>query len=149
MSGIKIIAKNKRAFFEYEILDTWEAGLQLQGTEVKSLRAGKVNLSDGWVDFQEDEAFLRDIHISPYSHGNLMNHEERRSRRLLLHRREIIRLMQQTEEKGMTVVPLKIYFKSSWIKVELGLGRGKKLHDKRDTTKKREADREIARAMKR
>ena len=146
--GIKVITSNRKAFHEYTISDKFEAGISLQGTEVKSAREGRVNLSAGWIDIRGDEAFLMDAQISHYSHGNRMNHEEKRKRKLLLHRREIIKLEQQIAEKGMTIVPLKMYFKGQFIKVEIGVGRGKKLHDKRQSQKKKEADRDIARAMR-
>ena len=146
--GIKIISKNRRAYHDYQISDTYEAGLALLGTEIKSLRLGKVNLGDGWVDIDQDEAFLRSVHIGSYSHGNRFNHEERRTRRLLLHKKEIIKLSRALHEQGFTLVPTKIYFKNRWVKVEIGLGKGKKLHDKRDTAKKKDAQREIAKAIK-
>ncbi len=147
--SIKIIATNRKAFHEYSIEDTIEAGIALTGTEVKSARAGKVNLSDGWVEItMNGEAMLNAVHITKYSHGSYMNHEEQRQRKLLLHGREIDKLTKKIEEKGFTLIPLKIYFKGQFIKVELGLAKGKKLHDKRDSTKKAEADRAMARAMR-
>ena len=147
--GIKIISSNRKAFHEYHISDKFEAGLELCGTEVKSLREGRVNMTDGWVDLTDrGEAYLNDVHISKYSHGTHENHEEQRARRLLLHRKEIDQLGEAVGEKGMTIVPLKIYFKSSRIKVEIGMGRGKKLHDKRESAKKKEAQRDIDRAMR-
>lgn len=147
--GIKVLASNKKAFHNYQITDRWEAGIVLQGTEVKSLRGGKANLTDGWVDFINDEAILMDVHISHYSHGNVMNHEETRPRKLLLSHKEIVRLQNLVAEKGFAILPLKIYFKDRWIKVEIGLGKGKKLHDKRESKKEKDAQRAIARAMKR
>jgi SsrA-binding protein len=145
-----IISSNRKAFHEYTIMDKYEAGIALVGTEVKSARAGKVNLSDGWVHIDaNDEAFLMDAHISKYTHGNLMNHEETRPRKLLMNRKEIIKLTQKIEEKGLTVVPLKMYFKDSWIKLEIGVAKGKKAHDKRDAAKEREANRSIQRTMRR
>ena len=146
--SIKIITSNRKAFHEYTISDKVEAGIALTGTEVKSAREGRVNLSDGWVDIRDDEAFLVDAQISHYSHGNQMNHEEKRRRKLLLKRKEIIKLEEKIGEKGFTVVPLKMYFKGQHIKVEIGLGKGKKLHDKRQSAKKKEADRDIQRAMR-
>lgn len=147
--SIKIIGSNKSAFHEYEILEKYEAGLELQGTEVKSLRNGKVNLSDGWVGFSpKGEAWLKQVHISPYSHGNQFNHHENRERRLLLHKVELAKLMNAVEKKGLTVVPLKIYFKGGWVKVEVAVGRGKKLHDKRADSREKTEKRELARVFR-
>jgi SsrA-binding protein len=147
--SIKIIATNRKAFHEYSIEDTVEAGVVLTGTEVKSARAGKVNLTDGWVEITEDgEAVLNAVHIAKYSHGSYMNHEEQRPRKLLLHRREIGKLTKKIEEKGFTLIPLKAYFLGQFIKLELGLAKGKKLHDKRDSAKTAEANRAMARAMR-
>lgn len=146
---IKIVSDNRQARFQYEILDTLEAGIQLQGTEVKSIRAGKVNLRDGYVLIRNNEAWLLNIHISPYNaSGAYFNHEPKRDRKLLLHSKEIRRLIGQLEEKGLTLVPLKMYMKGSLVKLSLGLGRGKKLHDKRDTIKKRQDQRDMQRALK-
>lgn len=147
--GIKIITDNRKAFHEYIVTDRLEAGIALSGTEVKSARAGKVNLSEGWVNFDDNgEAWLLEAHIGKYSHGNIMNHEEKRPRKLLLKKREIVKLTQSTQEKGYTVLPLKMYFKDSFVKVEIGVAKGKKLHDKRETAKSKEADRDMARAMR-
>lgn len=146
--GIKIIANNKKAFHEYEITEKLEAGVELQGTEVKSLRNGKVNLSDGWINIENEEAILKQVHISHYTHGNIFNHHETRERKLLLHKKEILKLERAIATKGLTLVPLKIYLKKGWVKLEIGLGKGKKLHDKRQSAKKKDADRQIARAMK-
>jgi SsrA-binding protein len=146
--GEKLIASNKKAFHDYFILQKAEAGLALTGTEVKSLRDGKANIKDSYVLFKDGEAFLFNAHISPYSHGNLQNHEAERNRKLLLHRREIEKLREQVVEKGLTVVPLRLYFKGGRVKVEIAVVRGKKLYDKRETEKKRELDREAAVAMK-
>ena len=147
-SGEKLIASNKKALHEYFILQKFEAGLMLTGTEVKSLRDGKAQLKDAYVIFKDDEAFLFGAHISPYSHGNLQNHEPERTRKLLLHRREIDKLKVQTTEKGLSVVPLRLYFRGSKVKAEIAVVRGKKQYDKRDTERKREADRENAAAIK-
>ena len=147
--GIKVIASNKRAYHEYTITDSWEAGISLTGTEVKSLRAGKCNLGDGWIDIDGWFAILRECHISPYSHGNIMNHFEKRPRQLLLHKKEIAKIARAVEAEGMTCVPTKIYFRGQRVKVEIALAKGKKLHDKRDATKSREANRIMARALKR
>ena len=144
----KLIASNKKAFHEYFVLQKVEAGLALTGTEVKSLRDGRAELKDSYVLFKDGEAFLFGAHIAPYSHGNLQNHDPERTRKLLLHRREIEKLRAQVAEKGLTVVPLRLYFRGSRVKAEIGVVRGKKLFDKRETEKRREADREAAVAMK-
>ncbi|MGK7877285.1 MAG: SsrA-binding protein SmpB [Xenococcaceae cyanobacterium] len=147
---IKIISDNRQARYLYEILDTYEAGVQLTGTEVKSIRAGKVNLRDGYALIRNGEAWLLNVHISPYqASGQYFNHDPRRTRKLLLHRREINKLIGQVEQKGLTLVPLKMYFKGGWVKVSLGLGKGKKIHDKRETLKRRQDQRDMERAMKR
>ncbi len=146
---IKTISDNRKARFQYEILETFEAGIQLKGTEVKSVRAGKVNLGDGYVLIRHNEAWLLNVHISPYkASGEYFNHDPRRDRKLLLHRKEIRRLIGQLEQKGLTLIPLKMYLKGSLVKVLLGLGRGKKLHDKRETLKRRQDERDISRALK-
>jgi len=147
-AGEKLIASNKKALHDYFVLQKAEAGVALTGTEVKSLRDGKANIKDSYVIFKNGEAFLFNAHISHYSHGNLQNHEPERSRKLLLHRREIEKLQEQVVEKGLTVVPLRLYFKGGKVKVEIAVVRGKKLYDKRETEKKRELDREAAVAMK-
>ena len=146
--GEKLIASNKKAYHDYFVLQKLEAGMELTGTEVKSLRDGKANLKDSYVIVKADEAFLLGAHISPYSHGNLQNHDPERTRRLLLHKREIEKLRVQIVEKGLTIVPLRLYFKGSRVKVEIAVVRGKKQYDKRETEKRREADREAAAAMK-
>ncbi len=143
-----IVTQNKKAFHDYAIDETVEAGIMLTGTEVKSLRGGKANLKDSYVIIKRLEAFLLNCHISPYTHGNLMNHDPIRTRKLLLHRREIEKLQAKTAQKGYSLIPLKIYFKGSHAKVEIGLARGKKQYEKRETIKKKESDREIERAMK-
>ena len=145
---MRIICQNKKAYHDYSIEETLEAGIQLQGTEVKSLREGKANLKDSYVLIKDSEASLFNCHISPYSHGNIMNHEPLRTRKLLLHRKEIERLRGKIQQKGYTLIPLKIYFKASFAKVEIGLARGKRLYEKRETIKEREAKRTIERAMK-
>ena len=147
-SGEKLIASNKKALHDYFVLQKLEAGIELMGTEVKSLRGGKANLKDSYVAIEHGEAYLLAAHISPYSHGNIANHDPERKRRLLLHKREIEKLHEQIQEKGLTVVPLRMYFKSSRVKIEIAVVRGKKLFDKRETEKRREADREAAAAMK-
>ncbi len=142
--GVKIIAKNKKAFHEYEILDSWEAGLVLLGTEVKALRNGRVNLGDSYAEIREGEAWAVKMHIGPYEMGNRENHEPFRRRKLLLNRREIRKIRPKLEEQGLTLILLKIYFKHGLVKLELGLGRGKKLHDKRQAKAKKDMDRRIA-----
>ena len=147
---IKIISDNRQARFLYEILETYEVGIELKGTEVKSVRAGKVNLRDGFATLRDGEVWLMNVHISPYDKSSqFFNHEPRRNRRLLMHNWEIRKLIGQVEQKGLTLVPLKMYLKGSWVKVSLGLGKGKKLHDKRETLKRRQDDRDMSRAMKR
>lgn len=148
-SGIKIVSDNRQARFQYEILEDYEAGLQLTGTEVKSIKAGRVNLRDGFATIRDGEAWLHNVHVSPYQDSaQYFNHEPRRTRKLLLHRREINKLIGKVEEKGLTLVPLKMYLKNGLIKIAIGLGRGKKLHDKRESVKKRQDKRDIQRAMK-
>ena len=148
--AIKIVSDNRKARFLYEILETYEAGIELVGSEVKSIRAGKVNLADGYAFIKNGEAWLTNVHISPYqASGQYFNHDPRRSRKLLLHRKQINQLIGQIEQKGLTLVPLKMYFKGSWVKVSIGLARGKKIHDKRETVKRRQDEREMSRAMKR
>ncbi|MBE9240057.1 SsrA-binding protein SmpB [Synechocystis salina] len=147
---IKVVSDNRQARFLYEILETYEAGIELQGTEVKSIRAGKVNLRDGFALLRDGEVWLMNVHISPYDKSSqFFNHDPRRTRRLLMHNWEIRKLIGQVEQKGLTLVPLKMYFKGSWVKIALGLGKGKKLHDKRETLKRRQDDRDMARALKR
>jgi SsrA-binding protein len=145
---VKVVCQNRKAYHDYQIEETLEAGIALLGTEVKSLREGKANLKDSYVILKGGEAFLLNCHISPYSRGNIANHEPLRTRKLLLHRKEIDRLGGKAAAKGYTLIPLKIYFKDSFAKVEIGLARGKKFFEKRDTIKEREAKREIERAMK-
>lgn len=148
-NGIKVISSNKKAFHNFEIGEKWEAGIALTGTEVKALRDGRVNLSDGWVDITDDlQAILMEVHIGHYSHGNIMNHAERRERRLLLHQKELVKLSRQVHERGLSVVPTKIYFRGRYIKLEIAIGRGKKSYDKRESAKTKDANREISRAMK-
>lgn len=146
--GIKVIATNRKARHEYHIQDTFEAGLVLMGSEIKSIRAGHVSLQEGYVAFQGGEAWLVDVHIAPYNPASREGHEPRRRRKLLLHRREIDRLMSRVQEKGFTVVPLQIYLKEGRAKLEIGLGRGKKLYDKRETIAERESKRRVERALK-
>ena len=145
---MRILVSNRKARHEYHLLDRYEAGIVLQGTEVKSLRAARGNLKDSWVDVDKGEAYLCDMHISPYGFGNRANHEEKRRRKLLLKKKEILKLHLGLQEKGLTAVPLRLYFKGSYIKVEIALAKGKKLYDKRETSKKRQADRDIERYIK-
>lgn len=142
-----LLASNRRARHDYTILETLEAGLDLQGTEVKAARAGKVQLKDSYVEVRGGQAWLVGAHISPYSHGTHGNHQPERDRRLLLHRREIDRLMGRTQIQGQTAVPLSLYLKGNWIKLEVALAKGRQLHDKRQAAKERIADREAEEAM--
>lgn len=148
-NGYKIVADNRKARYEYEILETYEAGLELKGTEVKSIRAGKLNLGDGFALIRNGEALLLNVHISPHdTTGLYFNHDPRRTRKLLLHKQEIRKLQGKVEQQGLTLVPLKIYLKAGWVKVLIGLARGKKLHDKREDLKRKQDNREMARALK-
>ena len=144
----KLIATNRRARFEYELLDTYEAGLVLRGPEVKSLRAGKASLVDAYAVVRRGEAYLVNAHISPYEEAGRENADPRRERKLLLHRAEIARLLGDVSERGFTLVPLSLYFKDGKATVELALARGKKLYDKRETIRRREEDRELQRTMR-
>ena len=148
-SGYKVITDNRQARYRYSILDTYEAGLELQGTEVKSIRQGRVNLRDGYALIRGNEAWLHNVHISPYNIASqYFNHDPLRNRKLLLHRNEIRKLIGKVEQQGLTLVPLKLYLKNGWVKVSIGLAKGKKLHDKRESLKRKQQDREIARVMK-
>jgi SsrA-binding protein len=142
---IKSIARNRRARFDYHIMETWEAGIVLTGTEVKALRAGKANISDAYAVVNGGEVFLLNLNIPPYEQGNRHNHEPTRTRKLLLHRREIRRMIGAVERQGLTLVALELYFKRGVAKVALALGKGKKLHDKRATERERDDAREMAR----
>ncbi len=145
---MKVICQNRKAYHDYHIEETFEAGIALSGTEVKSLREGKANVKESYVIIKDHEVFLLNCHISHYSHGNIMNHDPLRTRKLLLHRKEINRLWGKTAMRGFTLIPLKIYFKGPVAKVEIALARGKKLFEKRETIKEKDARREIARAIK-
>jgi SsrA-binding protein len=147
-AAIKIIAQNKKAHFQYNIDETLEAGLVLFGSEVKSLREGRASLSDSYAMIKEGEAFLLNSHISPCPQASIMNHEPKRTRKLLLHKQQIRKLTGKLQERGYTLIPLKIYFKEGRAKVELGLARGKKLFDKREAIKKKESKRQLARAFR-
>lgn len=140
---IKVIATNRKANYEYEILDKYEAGVSLLGTEVKSLREGKANLGEAYAVVQKGEVWLQNFHINEYKYGNINNHDPIRKRKLLFHKREINKIRASLEEKGLTFVPLKIYFKGSLVKVQMGIGRGKKIYDKRESIKKRETERRM------
>jgi SsrA-binding protein len=147
--GEKVVATNRKAFHDYAIAEKLEAGIALRGTEVKALREGLVNLRDSYASVVHGQAVLHHCHISPYSHGNIMNHDPLRPRTLLLHKKEIRRLIGQAQQKGLTLVPLRIYFSpQGYAKVELAVARGKKAYDRRETIKQREAGREMERAMK-
>jgi SsrA-binding protein len=145
--GRKLIASNKRARHDYAILDTYEAGIALVGTEVKSLRAGRASLVDAFAQEKDGELYLYALHIPEYAHGTWTNHEPRRTRKLLLNKVELVKLLGKVQEGGLTLVPLSMYFSDGWAKVELALARGKKDYDKRQDMAKRDADKEIARAM--
>jgi len=145
---MKVICQNRKAYHDYHIEETFEAGIALSGTEVKSLREGKANVKDSYVIIKDNEVSLLNCHISPYSHGNIMNHDPLRTRKLLLHRKEINRLWGKTAMRGFTLIPLKIYFKGPVAKVEIALAKGKKLFEKRETIKEKDARREIARAIR-
>jgi len=145
---MKIICQNKKAYYDYNIQETFESGIALLGTEVKSLREGKANLKDSYVIIKNNESFLLNCHIAHYSHGNIMNHDPLRTRKLLLHRKEIDRLRGKIAMKGFTLIPLKMYFKGSFAKLEIGIAKGKRLFEKREAIKEREARQEIERGRK-
>lgn len=147
-TGFKTIAENRKARHDYFVEDTYEAGIELVGTEVKSLRQGGVNLKDSFCDIKNGEIFIRNMHISPYEQGNIFNRDPMRMRKLLMHRREILRLFQQVKQDGYTLIPLSLYFKGSRVKVCVGVCKGKKLYDKRADIAKRDAKRSMDRAMK-
>jgi SsrA-binding protein len=143
-----IIAQNKKAWHEYFVEETYEAGIELFGTEVKSVRAGNVNLKDAYCSIDDGELFVRQMHISPYEHGNIFNRDPMRPKKLLMHKKEILKLFGLVAQKGYTLVPLQLYFKGSHVKVQVGLCRGKKLYDKRDSAAEKQANRDIDRQMK-
>lgn len=149
VNGIKLVADNRKARFDYEVLETMEAGLVLTGSEVKSLRGGKCTLKDSYVSFQGSEAFLQNAHIPVYKPSSYNNHPPERLRKLLLNRSELDRVAAAIQEKGLTCIPLKVYFKQGKAKVELALARGKKRHDKRESAKTRDANREVQRSLRR
>ena len=144
----RVVAENRKARHDYEVLDTWEAGVALLGTEVKAIREGRINLRDSYARVENGEVWLLNVHISPYSHRGYADHAELRHRKLLLHRHEIRKLVGQTAERGLTLVPLELYFNKGRVKVLLALARGKKTHDKREAIKQRETDRETRAAVK-
>ena len=146
--GTKTIAENRKAFHDYFVLERFEAGIELAGTEVKSIRAGQVNLKDSYCTVKDGELFVRSMHVSPYEHGNIFNKDPVRPRRLLMHKREIVKLNARVMQDGVALVPLSLYFKDSRVKVELGLCKGKKLYDKRDSDAERQSKRDIDRMMK-
>lgn len=148
MENTKTIATNKKAYHEYFVLENFEAGISLVGTEVKSIRQGGVNLKESWCSVENGEMIIKQMHISPYDHGNIFNKDPKRDRRLLMHKREIMRLLGLVKQQGLTLVPLSLYFKGSLVKVQLGLCRGKQLHDKRAVAAKKDANRAIDRALK-
>jgi SsrA-binding protein len=148
MAVEKVVATNRKARHDFEILETYEAGLVLRGTEVKALREGQVSFKDSYAAIEREEAWLIGCHIAPYSRGSDANHDPERRRKLLLHRREIARLLGKVTERGLTMVPLRLYFKEGRAKVEIGLARGKKLHDKREAIRDRESRREMAKEMR-
>jgi SsrA-binding protein len=144
----KLLAQNRKAYHDYFIEDTMEAGIVLVGTEIKSIRRGSANLRDAYAQVENGEVWLHNMHVSPYEQGNRFNHDPTRSRKLLLHKAEIAKLIGASREKGYTIVPTKLYLRNGFCKVELGLAKGKKLHDKREAMKKRDAQREIDRALR-
>ena len=146
--GVKEICANRKAFHEYFVLERFEAGIELAGTEVKSVRGGNVNLKDAFCTVKDGELFVRGMHISPYEHGNIFNKDPVRPRRLLMHKKEILKLQARVMQDGVALIPLSLYFRDSRVKLELGLCKGKKLHDKRDSEADRQARRDIDRAMK-
>ena len=146
--GIKVVANNKKAFHEYYIEERYEAGIELFGTEVKSIRAGKVSLKEAWCSVDHGELFLKQMHISPYEQGSFSNRDPLRPKRLLMHKKEIMQLMGKQQQQGYALVPLSVYFKNSRVKVEIALAKGKKLHDKRAAAAEKDAKRQMDRAMK-
>jgi SsrA-binding protein len=147
-AGIKIMVKNRNAYHEYYVEETYEAGIELSGTEVKSIRKGTLNLKDAWCGVKDGELFIRQMHISPYEQGNIFNKDPMRPRKLLMHRKEINQLYGKVKQDGYSLIPLSVYFRGPRVKVEVGLCKGKKLYDKRETAAKRDAQRQIDRAMK-
>jgi SsrA-binding protein len=147
-SGGKVISENRKAYYEYFVIEKIETGIALTGTEIKSIRMSQLNLKDSFARIENGEIWLYNMHISPYTHGNRFNHDPLRPRKLLLHKKEIMRLLGKTREKGFSLVALKLYWSGDWAKIELGLVKGKKEYDKRDSIKEKDAKREIDRAMR-
>ena len=145
---MKIVSQNKKAYHDYFILDTYEAGIELRGTEIKSVRKGSTNLKDAFIRIKNNEAFIENMHIAPYEQGNRFNHETLRTSKLLLHKKQIRKLQKEVKENGLTIVPTKLYFNTSKLKVEIALARGKKLYDKRQDLKAKDAKRDVERALK-
>ena len=145
---MKVVSKNKKAFHDYFILETYEAGIELKGTEIKSVRKGSVNLKDSFIRIKNNEAFIENMHIAPYEQGNRFNHEPLRTRKLLLHRKQIKKLQKEIKESGLTIVPTKLYFNTSKLKVEIALAKGKKLYDKRQTIAKNDQRRQAEKDFK-
>ena len=148
MSGVKLVANNKKAYHDFFIDEKFEAGIELFGTEVKSIRMGKCSIKESFIKIENEQVYIYGMHVSPYEKGNIFNKDPLRVKKLLLHKQEIRKLLSKIKEKGYTLVPLQVYFKGSLVKVEMGLARGKKLYDKRDDMAKRDTDREIQRALK-
>lgn len=147
-SGVKLIAQNKKAYHDYFVLEKLEAGIELFGTEVKSIREGRINLKDSWCFVKDGEMLVNGVHISPYEHGNIFNRDPLRTKRLLLHKKEIRRLYAQVKQEGLAIIPLSVYFKNGRAKLEIGLCKGKKLYDKRETAAKKDAQRAIERNLR-
>lgn len=147
-TALKTIADNRKARHDYFVLESYEAGIELTGTEVKSIREGGLNLKDSWISIDDGEAYIKQMHISPYEKGNIFNKDPLRTRKLLMHKREIMKLLGQVKQDGLTLIPISVYFKGSRVKVQVGLCKGKKLHDKRDTMAQRDAKRTIDRELK-
>lgn len=148
VENFKTIEKNKKAYFEYFVLESYEAGISLSGTEVKSIRAGGVSLKEAWCSIDGGEIYVKQMHIAPYDHGNIFNKDPKRNRKLLMHKNEIMKLMGAVKQKGLTIIPLSVYFKGSLVKIQVGLCRGKNIHDKREVAAKKAANREIDRYIK-
>ena len=147
-TALKTIADNRKARHDYFVLESYEAGIELTGTEVKSIREGVLNLKDSWISIDDGEAYIKQMHISPYEKGNIFNKDPLRTRKLLMHKREIMKLLGQVKQDGLTLIPISVYFKGSRVKVQVGLCKGKKLHDKRDAMAQRDAKRTIDRELK-
>lgn len=145
---MKIVSQNKKAYHDFFILDTYEAGIELKGTEIKSVRKGSVNLKDSFIRIKNDEAYIENMHIAPYEQGNRFNHEPLRTRKLLLHKKQIKKLQKEVKENGLTIVPTKLYFNTAKLKVEIALAKGKKLYDKRQDLKAKDAKRDVEKALK-